>query len=127
MTLLYQSTRDAKNVVTASEAILQGLAVDGGLYVPTQWPQLDLDFKKLANQSYQEIAFLVLKAFYPDFTDEELTHCITSAYDEKFDDSTIAPVVKMGDASYLELFHGSTIAFKDMALSILPYLMTTAA
>lgn len=127
MSLLYKSTRDSENIVSASKAILQGLATDGGLYVPTELPDLTLNFEELANQSYQEIALIIMGAFYPDFTEEELRYCIESAYDQKFDDEKIAPVVKKGNAYYLELFHGSTIAFKDMALSILPYLMTTAA
>nr|HPR81928.1 threonine synthase [Enterococcus sp.] len=127
MTLLYKSTRDAENIVSASQAILQGLATEGGLYVPTELPKLTLDFDELAKQSYQEVAFTIMSAFYPDFTEEELRHCIHSAYDDKFDDAAIAPVVKKGNDYYLELFHGSTIAFKDMALSILPYLMTTSA
>lgn len=127
MTLLYKSTRDAQNIVSASQAILQGLATDGGLYVPTELPKLTLDFDELATQSYQEVAFTIMSAFYPDFTEAELRHCIDSAYDDKFDDAAIAPVVKKGNDYYLELFHGSTIAFKDMALSILPYLMTTSA
>ena len=127
MALLYKSTRDANNIVSASQAILQGLATDGGLYVPTELPQVTLDFDELATQSYQEVAYTIMSAFYPDFTEEELRHCINSAYDEKFDDQVIAPVVKQDGNYYLELFHGSTIAFKDMALSILPYLMTTSA
>ena len=127
MSLMYKSTRNEQNIVTASQAILQGLATDGGLYVPTQLPAVTLDFATLAQQSYQEVAFTIMSAFYPDFTAEELHHCIDSAYDEKFDTTEIAPVVKRGEHYYLELFHGSTIAFKDMALSILPYLMTTAA
>jgi threonine synthase len=127
MEVLYKSTRDSNNVVTASQAILQGLAVDGGLYVPTSVPKVNLDFAALANKSYQEVAFEIMSAFLPDFTEAELKHCITSAYDAKFDTEKIAPVTKHEDTFYLELFHGSTIAFKDMALSILPYLMTTAA
>ena len=70
MPLLYQSTRDEKNIVTASEAILQGLATDGGLYVPTQFPDLHLDFAKLATQTYQEVAEFILQAFLTDFTAE---------------------------------------------------------
>lgn len=127
MTLLYQSTRDAANTVTASQAILQGLAVDGGLFTPVHLPKVDLDFQVLKNASYQEVAKVILSAFLDDFTEEELDACIASAYDDKFDTETIAPVVKLGNQYNLELFHGSTIAFKDMALSILPYLLTTAA
>lgn len=127
MVLVYQSTRDAHNRVSASQAILQGLATDGGLFTPLSLPKLDLDFADLQNASYQEIAKLILTAFLDDFTDEELDYCIAGAYDDKFDTPVIAPVVKVGQDYHLELFHGSTIAFKDMALSILPYLMTVAA
>ena len=127
MTLIYQSTRDENNKVTASQAILQGLATDGGLFTPTSLPEVALDFDALKDASYQEVAKLVLSAFLDDFTEEELDYCINSAYDEKFDTPAIAPVVKLADQYNLELFHGSTIAFKDMALSILPYLLTTSA
>ena len=83
--------------------------------------------EKLAGLSYQETAYEVMKLFLSDFTKEELFHCIHGAYDDKFDTKEIAPLVKKDGAFYLELFHGKTIAFKDMALSILPYLMTTSA
>ena len=127
MTLIYQSTRDAQNQVTASQAILEGLASDGGLFTPLRMPELDLDFDQLKKASYQEVAKLVLSAFLDDFTPAELDNCIAKAYDDKFDTKAIAPLVKLGDQYNLELFHGSTIAFKDMALSILPHLLTTAA
>ena len=127
MTLVYQSTRDANNTVTASQAILQGLATDGGLFTPISYPQVELDFAKLKDASYQEVAKLILSAFLDDFTDQELDDCINNAYDRKFDTPEIAPLVKLNGQYNLELFHGATIAFKDMALSILPHLMTTAA
>ena len=127
MTLVYQSTRDEKNTVTASQAILQGLATDGGLFTPVSYPQVELDFDTLKDATYQEVAKLVLSAFLDDFTAEELDYCISHAYDSKFDTPAIAPLVKLDGQYNLELFHGSTIAFKDMALSILPYFMTTAA
>ena len=127
MTLVYQSTRDANNTVTASQAILQGLATDGGLFTPISYPQLELDFTKLKDASYQEVAKLILSAFLDDFTDQELDDCINNAYDSKFDTPEIVPLVKLNGQYNLELFHGATIAFKDMALSILPHLMTTAA
>ena len=127
MTLVYQSTRDENNKVTASQAILQGLATDGGLFTPLSTPEVALDFDQLKDASYQEVAKLVLSAFLDDFTEEELDYCITNAYDDKFDTAAIAPVVKLKNHYNLELFHGSTIAFKDMALSILPYLLTTSA
>ncbi|MFZ1251083.1 MAG: threonine synthase, partial [Streptococcus suis] len=127
MTLVYQSTRDAKNTVSASQAILQGLATDGGLFTPISMPRVELDFSVLKDASYQEIAKLILSAFLDDFTADELDYCIKNAYDSKFDIPAIASVVKLKGQYNLELFRGSTIAFKDMALSILPYLMTTAA
>ena len=127
MELVYASTRDAQERVTASQAILRGLSNDGGLFVPTQIPALDVPMEELGKMSYQETAYEVMKRFLTDFTEEELKHCINSAYDSKFDTEEIAPLVEADGAYYLELFHGSTIAFKDMALSILPYLLTTAA
>ena len=127
MTLVYQSTRDENNKVTASQAILQGLATDGGLFTPLSTPEVALDFDQFKDASYQEVVKLVLSAFLDDFTEEELDYCITNAYDDKFDTAAIAPVVKLKNHYNLELFHGSTIAFKDMALSILPYLLTTSA
>ena len=127
MELMYASTRDANEQVTASQAILKGLANDGGLYVPTSIPKLDLDLDELAKMSYQETAFEVMKRFLTDFTEEELKQCIEAAYDSKFDTEEIAPLVNADGAYYLELFHGPTIAFKDMALSILPHLLITSA
>lgn len=127
MDLIYASTRNAEEKVTASQAILKGLAGKGGLFVPTQIPSLDVSMDDLAKMSYQDCAYEVMKLFLTDFTEEELRYCINSAYDDKFDTEEIAPLVKAEGAYYLELFHGSTIAFKDMALSILPYLLTTSA
>lgn len=127
MNLLYNSTRNAEKKVTASEAILKGLADDGGLFVPEYIPKLDVTMEELKGMSYQETAYVVMKQFLTDFTEEELKNCINSAYDSKFDTEAIAPLVKVGDTYHLELFHGATIAFKDMALSILPHLLTTAA
>ena len=123
----YHSTRNAEKTLTASQAILQGIAPDGGLYVPDHIPALDIALDRLADMTYQELAYEVMKKFFDDFTEEELKHCVNAAYDDKFDDSSIVPLVKAGGNHYLELFHGPTIAFKDMALSILPYLMTTSA
>ncbi|MCI8389814.1 MAG: threonine synthase [Roseburia sp.] len=127
MELWYTGTRDASERVSASQAILRGLANDGGLYVPTEIPKLAVSMEELAEMSYQETAYEVMRQFLTDFTEEELKHCIDSAYDGKFDTEEIAPLTSADGAYYLELFHGSTIAFKDMALSILPYLMTAAA
>jgi len=125
--LTYRSTRGGQKSVKAPEAIVKGLASDGGLFVPEQMPVMKKALADLKDLSYQDLAYEVMSLFYEDFTEGELRKCINSAYDSKFDTKTIAPTVKVGDDYFLELFHGSTIAFKDMALSILPYLMKTAA
>ncbi len=127
MEVIYSSTRNASETATASQAILKGLAENGGLFVPNTIPALDVAFEDLAKRSYQEVAYEVMSRMLTDFTEEELKNCIRSAYDSKFDTPQIAPLRKVHGANYLELFHGSTIAFKDMALSILPYLLTTSA
>lgn len=127
MDLYYTSTRDSRTHVTASQAILQGLSKDGGLFVPESIPRLALPMEAWTKLSYQETAYEVMKLFLTDFTEEELKTCIARAYDDKFDTTEIAPVRTVGGVSYLELFHGATIAFKDMALSILPHLMTCSA
>ena len=127
MNLQYKSTRNSELKVTASQAILKGLAPDGGLFVPETLPSLDVSMEELKDKSYQEIAYLVMKKFLTDFTEEELKSCINKAYDSKFDTQEIAPLAKVDGTYYLELFHGATIAFKDMALSILPHLLTTSA
>lgn len=127
MSLFYRSTRDDSVRVTASQAILKGLAPDGGLFVPDSIPALDKSLEELASMSYKEVAYEVMKLMLDDFTEEELKDCIDKAYDEKFDTDVIAPLVKADGAYYLELFHGATIAFKDMALSILPHLLITSA
>lgn len=127
MQILYKSTRGKEQAVTASMAILKGLSEDGGLFVPERIPQLDVPMDKLAQMTYQETAYEVMSRFLTDFTEEELKNCISKAYDSKFDTEKIAPLHEACGAYFLELFHGATIAFKDMALSILPHLMTTAA
>lgn len=127
MELSYVSTRGGQKSVLASEAIIKGIADDGGLFVPTFIPKFDRQLSKYCDMDYKEVAYSVMKLFLSDFSEDELKNCIDKAYDDKFDTKTIAPVVKAGDAYYLELYHGNTIAFKDMALSILPHLMTTAA
>lgn len=127
MDIMFKSTRGDKNLVTASQAIVKGIADDGGLYVPETMPTIDFPLEDITKYSYQELAYQVLKLVLTDYTEEELRYCINSAYDEKFDTKLIAPVVSAGNDNFLELFHGRTIAFKDMALSILPYLLKTAA
>lgn len=127
MNIRYKSTRNSDSTVTASEAILKGLAEDGGLFVPEQIPKLSVSVDELRGMSYQETAYTVMKEFLTDFTEEELRECIRKAYDSKFDTEEIVPIVNVDGVYYLELFHGATIAFKDMALSILPHLLTVSA
>ena len=127
MQILYKSTRGNGDKITASQAILKGLSDDGGLFVPDSIPKLDVDLEALSKMTYQEIAYEVMSRFFTDFTEEELKGCIKKAYDSKFDTEEIVPLVKKGNTNIMELFHGPTIAFKDMALSILPHLLTTAA
>ena len=123
----YLSTRSDIEPVQASVAILKGLADDGGLFVPDHIPALDKTLKELSEMTYQEVAYEVMKLYFSDYTEEELKNCINNAYDEKFDTEVIAPLVEADGGYFLELFHGSTVAFKDVALSILPHLMITAA
>ena len=127
MSILYKSTRSDAPAVTASRAILTGLSPDGGLYVPTEFPKLGSPLSELASMDYRELAYEIMSKFFTDFTEEELRTCIANAYDSKFDTEKIAPLVKKDGVYYLELYHGATIAFKDMALSILPHLMVTSA
>ena len=127
MNLVYHSTRNSEETATASEAILKGLTSDGGLFVPDSIPKLNVSLEDLTQMSYQEIAYAVMKEFLTDFTEEELKTCINNAYDSKFDTEEITETKKVDGAYYLELFHGATIAFKDMALSILPHLLVTSA
>ncbi len=125
--LFYKSTRNSSIRVPASQAILKGLSDEGGLFIPERIPTLDIPMETIADMTYAETAYEVMSRFYTDFTEEELKNCIARAYDSKFDTKVIAPLVEADGAYYLELFHGPTIAFKDMALSILPHLMITSA
>ncbi|MBQ7584300.1 MAG: threonine synthase [Lachnospiraceae bacterium] len=127
MSMLYNSTRDKSIKLTASQAILKGLSDDGGLFVPEAMPKLDSDMTALSGLSYNELAYEIMKLFLDDFTESELRHCIDAAYGDNFDDPAKAPMTYACGAYYLELYHGPTIAFKDMALQILPHLLTTAA
>ena len=123
----YSSTRGDKEKYTASMAILKGLASDGGLFVPGEIPALDKSLLELSDMDYKQLAYEVMKLFLTDYTEDELKNCIDAAYDSKFDTPEIASLAESMGSYYLELFHGATIAFKDMALSLLPHLMTTAA
>ena len=123
----YSSTRGEGVKYTASMAVLKGLASDGGLFVPDHIPSFDKTLAELAEMDYRNLAYEVMKLFLTDYIEEELRNCIANAYDSKFDTPEIAPLSESCGSYYLELWHGATIALKDMALSLLPHLMTTAA
>jgi len=122
----YMSTRGSKDVKTAAQAVIKGIAEDKGLYVPDRIPELPKKVSELVGKPYKEVAYEIIKAFFTDYTDEEMQRCVDGAYDSKFEDKEIVPVREADGAYFLELYHGKTAAFKDMALSILPYLLTTA-
>jgi threonine synthase len=126
--LKYSSTRGDSVQVTAAEAIIKGLAADSGLFVPDELPQISPSFiEELVPLSYEERAVKVLRLFLTDYTDEELKTCVENAYGKgKFDCAGRAPVTDLGTMQVLELWHGPTSAFKDMALQLLPQLMSTA-
>lgn len=125
MSFKYISTRGGKSL-NCIEAIVKGISEDGGLYVPEEIPSIDKNFSEMKDWSYKTLAKYIIGKFFKDFTEEELNNCVENAYDSKFTDSRIVPVISKGKANFVELFHGSTLAFKDMALSILPYFTTTS-
>lgn len=117
------STRNESNKLTFKEAIIQGIAPDDGLYVPAYFPKVNI--KNLQKMSYKELAYKILSLYLTDFSEQELKLSIEKAYDIKFPDNPI-PLRKIGDYYYLELYHGPTFAFKDIALSILPQFIEIA-
>ena len=128
--MFYTSTRDKSIKVTASQAIAQGISEEGGLFVPCEMPQFSMDkINSMVKMSYIDRAKTVLKEFLTDFTEDELSYCVEGAYSaDKFSSAAIAPTVHIdGNKNILELWHGPTCAFKDMALQLLPYLMTVSA
>ncbi|EJO5347328.1 threonine synthase [Clostridium botulinum] len=125
--MFYKSTRGEGKTVKASEAIIRGIAEDGGLYVPEELPKIDKSFKELKDMDYKELAFYIMKKYFDDFDEKQLKECIDRAYDSKFQNPSIAPLNYKAGAYFLELYHGKTLSFKDMALSILPHLLKTAA
>jgi threonine synthase len=127
MDMTFRSTRGHGAHVFSSEAILAGIAPDGGLYVPVRIPSIDRPFNDLAGMDYRELSFYIISKFFTDFKKDVLVRCIGNAYDRKFDDSRIVPITKSSGVHFIELFHGPTHSFKDMALTLLPHLMKAAA
>jgi len=125
--MYYKSTRGVNNKIKSSSAIVRGMANDGGLYVPEEIPVISRNFRDLIRLDYRSLALYIMSKFFTDFTEEEIKYCINKAYDKKFDDHEITPLVEKGGVFFLELFHGPTLAFKDIALSILPHLLKVAA
>lgn len=124
----YFSTRNSNEKVTASQAISRGLAPDGGLYVPKSLPEFNLDdIKALGSEDYRGRAFGVMKPFLDEFSEVELKTMISRAYGDNFDSRDTAPLHFVDDkTAVLELWHGPTCAFKDMALQMLPHLLTAS-
>jgi len=124
--IFYRSTRGNGKSVLSSEAIIKGIAEDGGLFVPHHIPSVGNSLKDMENMNYKQLSYSIMSRFFTDFSRDELEYCIENAYNNKFDTDEIAPVKEAGGVFYLELFHGPTLAFKDMALSILPHLLKTS-
>ncbi|MEN1758925.1 threonine synthase [Anoxynatronum sibiricum] len=122
----YVSTRGGSEKLRAAQAIIRGIAGNRGLFVPEMFPSLPENFTDWTVLPYQEVAVRVLQPFLDDYPAEVLGQCVKSAYDDKFAAAEVAPLIKAGDTCFLELYHGRTAAFKDMALSLLPHLLTAA-
>lgn len=119
----YISTRGNDEIKNSAQAIIQGIAKDKGLFVPNILPGFNKAIASLKGMNYQEIAYEVMSLYFEDFSKEELQDAIDKAYDDKFDKEDVVPIINKGGVYFLELYHGKTAAFKDMALSILPHLL----
>ncbi|GAA0235917.1 threonine synthase [Metaclostridioides mangenotii] len=120
------STRGNTDISASSQAIIKGISNDGGLYVPTHFPNITDKLKNYVGKTYSQIAFDILKEFLTDFKDDEIKECINNAYGNKFKYENAVNLNKVNGSYFLELYHGPTLAFKDMALTIMPYLLKTA-
>ncbi len=122
----FVSTRNKENVVFSKEAIIQGLAKDGGLYTPVKLDDIKIDLDKCSDLNYQELATYILSEIFDDFTEKEIKTCVIKAYTDSFATDDVVLVSEIGEDFLLELYHGPTSAFKDVALTILPHLLSTA-
>ncbi|MCR4804200.1 MAG: threonine synthase [Clostridia bacterium] len=124
--MIFRSTRGIAPEKNFSGAVIQGIASDKGLYVPAEFPKLEKSWETYAAMEYKELAAEVLRPYLDEFTDEELKACIDGAYTGKFEAEDVVPLASAGGAHFLELYHGPTAAFKDMALALMPYMMRAA-
>ena len=124
MNPFYHSTRDNSRLVTSKQAILTGIAPDGGLFVSDAVGETKLDVAALPSQTYHQTARQILGMLLGDYADEELASCVGGAYAANFDTPAVTPLSPLGDDWLLELYHGPTCAFKDVALQMLPRLMS---
>lgn len=121
----YISTRNHKHIVNSAQAIINGLADHGGLYVPKQFPK-PIDLKTCQNDTYQQLACKILYTFFDDLSFDAIQQAVDQAYTKHFSSSHVVPVTKTDDGYLMELYHGPTCAFKDIALTILPHLLTSS-
>ena len=126
MNSFYHSTRSNADSVTSKQAILAGIAPDGGLYVTDALGSAKLDLNVVCAQVFHATARLVLSTLLPNYSADEIAHCVEAAYGGTFDSPAVCPVTPLGDDWLLELYHGPTCAFKDVALQMLPQLISTA-
>ncbi|WP_125764156.1 threonine synthase [Companilactobacillus hulinensis] len=123
MNKLYTSTRNTDVAISAKDAIRQGFSTDGGLFVFPNFDNSSISIEEIKNKNYQEIAKLVLRQLLPDFSDQEISDCVSAAYNNSFDTDEVTPLTRVDNFNVLELFHGPTSAFKDVGLQLLPQLM----
>ena len=124
--MLYHSTRNKQITASPAEALLRGLAPDGGLFLPDSFEVAKIDLEKTLSMTSNEISAEILSKFFTDFSRSEIDEIVDLAYNGTFESAEFAPLTKVGDKFVLELYHGPTCAFKDVALSVLPRLVTAA-
>ena len=122
----YQSTRSASVRATSAQAVLNGLAPDGGLYTMPSLRDIQFNYPDVLGLDTLSMATAILSALLPDYPEEEMAKLVRSGYADKFETDDLTPSAAVGEDTVLELFRGPTSAFKDVALSMLPRLMTAA-